>query len=352
VPAGIASLTVADPSGPASLASAIYDSVFTALNCKNVVKVPLLPDSAATGPRVSEGAAIWRELQMLMPQHELRTCMCVGPFVDDYGHAAFFDKSKKYLQKQITLDTKRDLLTSVAAVLRSIAIHQPDIVVGSGQGGAVAIALASPLLLEVCLAARNFKLPELRAIAPAWSKVKQIVAIQPRLARKDPIGPMFRLIAPELFDQELQKSSPSPEGRWGHASVLGVIPRNYRDTSVEDLFRELDIPVGTSMGAISWDGVMDRRPRLMWEHEGQCQCGRKTYLAGQCRKCALEDAEERHVHRERQAAQDAELKVGDYELVVPAPGSQPVAHTDSEHDCVVAWLDKSSCFGLTESIEI
>ena len=55
-------------------------------------------------------------------------------------------------------------------------------------------------------------------------------------------------------------SSPSPEGRWGHAPVLGVIPRNYLDTSVEDLFRELDIPVGTSMGAISWDGVMDRRP--------------------------------------------------------------------------------------------
>ena len=206
----------------------------------------------------------------------------------------------------------------------------------------MAIALASPLLLEVCLAARNFKLPELRAIAPAWSKVKQIVAIQPRLARKDKIGPMFKLIAPELFDEELQKSPPSPEGRWGHAPVLGVIPRNYLDTSAEDLFTELDIPVGTSMGAISWNGVMDRRPRLMWEHEGQCQCGRKTYLAGQCRKCALEDAEERHAHRERQAAQEAEAIVGDYELVVPAPGSQPVASTDSEHDSVVAWLDKSA----------
>ena len=151
-----------------------------------MVKVLLLPDYVATGPRLSEGAAIWRELQMLMPQHELRTCMCVGPFVDDYGHAAFFDKSKKYVQKQIVLDTKRDLLTSIAAVLRSIAIHKPDIVVGSGQGGAVAVALASPLLLEVCVAARNFKLPELREIAPAWRKVKQIVAIQPRLARKDP----------------------------------------------------------------------------------------------------------------------------------------------------------------------
>jgi hypothetical protein len=87
--------------------------------------------------------------------------------VDDFGHAAFFDQTKKYAQKQIVLDTKRDLLTSIAAVVRSIAIHKPDIVVGSGQGGSVAIALSSPLLLEVCLAARNFKLPELREIAPA-----------------------------------------------------------------------------------------------------------------------------------------------------------------------------------------
>ena len=64
----------------------------------------MLPDYVATGPRLSEGAAIWRELQMLMPQHELRMCMCVGPFVDNYGHAAFFDKSKKYVEKQIILD--------------------------------------------------------------------------------------------------------------------------------------------------------------------------------------------------------------------------------------------------------
>ena len=70
-------MTVASLSGLAPSASAIYDSVFTALDYKNVVKVLLLPDYVATGPRLSEGAAIWRELQMLMPQHELRTCMPV-----------------------------------------------------------------------------------------------------------------------------------------------------------------------------------------------------------------------------------------------------------------------------------
>ena len=78
-----------------------------------------------------------------------RARVCVGPFVDDFGHAAFFDKSKKYVQKQIVLDTKKDLLTSISAVIRGIAMHRPDIVGGSGQGEAVAIALASPFLLNV-----------------------------------------------------------------------------------------------------------------------------------------------------------------------------------------------------------
>ena len=191
-PAGAALATAAGLAGPASSASAIYDSVFTALGCKHVVKVLFLPDYVATGPRLSEGAAICRG--------ELRMCVGVRPFVEDFGHAAFFDKSKKYVENQIILD-KRDLPTSVAAVLRSIATHQPDVAVGSGQGGAVPIALASPTLLEVCLAARNFQLPE-----------KHIVVIQPQLARKDKIGPMFKLIAPELYDEELKKSSPSPEG--------------------------------------------------------------------------------------------------------------------------------------------
>ncbi len=112
-----------------------------------MVKVLILPDYVALGPRVTETGAIWRELQQVIPQYELSTCQCVQPFVDDFGHAAFFDKSKKYGEKKFRLDTKRDLLPSVAAALRSIAAHHPDHVVGSGHGGAVAIALSSPTLL-------------------------------------------------------------------------------------------------------------------------------------------------------------------------------------------------------------
>ena len=84
---------------------------------------------------------------------------------------------------------------------------------------------------------------------------------------------------------------------------------------------------------------MDRRPQLMWEHEGQCQCGKKTYLAGQCGKCASGDAAERHDHVERQAAQDADAAVGDYELVVPPPGSLAKEIAASELDDVAAWLE-------------
>ncbi len=122
-PSGATLSTAVDPSGTTSSASAKFDSVFTALGCKHVVKVLFLPDYVATGTRLSEGGAIWRELQMLMPQHELRICTCVGPFVDDVGHAAFFDKSKIYVEKQMILDTKRDLLTSVKDLLGRAVSH-------------------------------------------------------------------------------------------------------------------------------------------------------------------------------------------------------------------------------------
>ncbi len=67
---------VVTPSGATLAASPIFGSVFTVLGCKHVVKVLVLPDYVTTGTRLSEGGAIWRELQMLMPQHELHICMC------------------------------------------------------------------------------------------------------------------------------------------------------------------------------------------------------------------------------------------------------------------------------------
>ena len=121
VPQGAAPLLVpiaAVPPGIAqvSVSAVYYDSVFADLSYKGTVKVMLLPDYAATGPRLADNGAIWRELQMLMPRYEVHTCMCVGPFTDDYGNAAFFDKTRKHLPKQIMLDVKRDMLTSVVAV--------------------------------------------------------------------------------------------------------------------------------------------------------------------------------------------------------------------------------------------
>ncbi len=95
------------------------------------------------------------------------------------------------------------------------------------------------MFLEVGVAA----LLELRASAPAWAQVKQIVAIRPRLARKDKIGPMFKDIAPELFDKELRDSaSYSEDSRWSHAPLMGVLPRNYLDPLADDLFKELGLP--------------------------------------------------------------------------------------------------------------
>ena len=78
----------ASSSGEAPPAAATNESFITALGQKLVVKVLILPGYVASGTRSAETGAIWRELQQVMPQYELSTCQCVGPFVDDFGHAA------------------------------------------------------------------------------------------------------------------------------------------------------------------------------------------------------------------------------------------------------------------------
>ena len=34
--------------------------------------------------------------------------------------------------------------------------------------------------------------------------------------------------------------------------------------------------------------------RMIWEHDGQCQCGARTYLFGQCFRCLREETAEKN----------------------------------------------------------
>ena len=108
-----------------------------------------------------------------------------GPFEDALGNRSHYDGGKGGLKEaRLILETKKDTLTSVATLARSVLLHQPDVVVGEGQGGVIALAYAKPLQLEVALQARNVQRDEVQSIAESWGRAKACVILYPVLSQK------------------------------------------------------------------------------------------------------------------------------------------------------------------------
>ena len=112
-----------------------------------------------------------RELQMLLPLHDIKLVSVEGPFEDDEGNGSHFDGAKHcgLTGLRLVKAFRVDLFTSAAKVLRSIATHHPDVVVGDGQGSLVAGILRYPLVVETVLQARNIQREEAYHIGAAWS---------------------------------------------------------------------------------------------------------------------------------------------------------------------------------------
>ena len=101
--------------------------------------------------------------------------------------ATFEKQGKQKLSgRKLANATRVDLLTSLATLLREVARHGPSIVVGTGQGGIVTLAAASPVVVEAVLLARNVHISEAQKIANAWSKIKLLVGVNPRISKAKP----------------------------------------------------------------------------------------------------------------------------------------------------------------------
>ena len=155
--------------GPLSDAARIWSmaqqaSVHAGLMPK--VTVLYVPDYVATSTRLAKSAHLWRIIVTMLPEHEIRVPIAPGPFEDDHGISAFFGKGKGAMTPaKLVQDLKRDLLTSMATVLRAVKLHRPQIVVADGQGALIALALSRPLLLESCMALRNIQLSEVPSLS-------------------------------------------------------------------------------------------------------------------------------------------------------------------------------------------
>ena len=58
----------------------------------------------------------------------------------------------------------------------------------------------------------------------------------------------------------------------------------------------------SEFGAIPFGALLAEPPTLMWEHQGKCLCGRRSYLFGQCSKCLKEEHGEKIAEEQEREA--------------------------------------------------
>ena len=65
----------------------------------------------------------------------------------------------------------------------------------------------------------------------------------------------------------------------------------YQDT--KNLLALTGVEVLPDIGSVPFGALLEIPATIMWEHQGICPCGRKTYLFGQCPRCLKEEHEQR-----------------------------------------------------------
>ena len=187
-----------------------------------------------------------------------------------------------------------DYLVSIAKLARAVSYHNPKLVIGLGQGALVALGFARPYVLELVLQTRNVQQrQEAQQIGEAWGAVAGIISIDPRMFKKGLVLDLFRLAMPEFF----KTNCPVPSVR-----QFGL--RNAKSSHYladKEFYAELEVEILEGYDKAVLSVVVQSPARLMWDHDGQCTCGRRTYLFGQCMKCLAVDRQD--AERERAQAE-------------------------------------------------
>ncbi len=92
----------------------------------------------------------------------------------------------------------------------------------------------------------------------------------------------LRVAIPELFD----KKHP-----WVGPPCISISDRlaPHQDT-MKKLVEELSLPKVDSLADVMVRELVASPGRLIWDHNGTCHCGRRTFLFSQCDKCARQEA--------------------------------------------------------------
>ena len=272
VPWAVGSDAVPDTVGRAPVAVAV--AVATEVPVRVMVVFDYLRWSEQDAALVEIQSAFQRSL----PGLSVAMRGCWGPFEDSEGLASHFDGGANRLAGTKRIKRLRvDLLTSCAKVLREATGFKPQFLVGLGQGGLVTAVLRWPLVVELTLQARNLQRKEARAAGEAWAGIKAIWSVRPRLWRTQSGHQEIAESCPEL-----QKDFPEPPLRG-----FGVVGKIAAGGEVLRFLR-LDGSKGIEESSIR--GMLGEPSREMWDHDGLCACGKRTYLFSRCPSCIEQEA--------------------------------------------------------------
>ena len=138
--------------------------------------------------------------------------------------------------------------------------------------GIVAVAYAKPLCLEQVLSSRNVQTVELKEIAQAWGNVAGVIVHEPRLSRAKGVQrEKLKLAAPEMFNGTFPVPSRRIFGWKDTKSIHYLETKQFLDEALIETVDSLrHVPLGQ---------LVAEPPTLMWEHQGKCPCGRRSFLS-------------------------------------------------------------------------
>eukprot|EP00435_Cladocopium_sp_Y103_P052926 s165_g16.t2 len=139
-----------------SVCQGLRNNLFAA-GVSTEIRVLYVPDYVARNDRLIKTKDLNKWFRTVFPECEVKVVLAEPPFEDPDGNALHFERQgkQKLSGRKLANATRVDLLTSVATLLREIAKHSPNFVVGAGQGAIVGLAAASPVVVEAVLLARN-----------------------------------------------------------------------------------------------------------------------------------------------------------------------------------------------------
>jgi len=229
----------------------------------------------------------------------------------------------------------------MVTVLRAVERHKPAILIGDGQGALVALGVSRPVLLETALAARNVQTDDARLLAEPWGALKLVIATSPHQGKAKLEVELIKRAVPELFED-------SP---WDPVPVVAIIdPKNPKRDKERDLLAGIVVMQHPRLDDVPFQEFLGTPDRLIWEHNGKCACGKKTYLFAQCVQCAKDEANERH----QDAQECADTEEDTQPDALPEEGDTVPARTfvsnTYQKSMQVHWVTRSLILAIAGSI--